>query len=127
MSNLEEPFLVAAVLSSTVPHRKELVAAVASAGGRALEAFAEPLIQVCLATNDREALAALLMPILGQRAGRYTPEQAAGFLQFVDLLARQGMSLEVLRGGDGSGDPLSAMLRNVPVMPIALEPMEGGR
>ncbi len=116
VANLEEPFLVAAVLSSALPHRRALVTAVAAAGGRAMEVFAEPLIQICLATNDREALAVLLRPTLGERDGRYTPEQVAAFRRFLDLLARQGLDFRALQVADVAGDALSKILRNAPAL-----------
>jgi len=125
VANLDEPFLAAAVLSSALPHRRHVVDAVAAAGGRAMEIFAEPLIQICLATQDREALAALLQPVIGQRSGRYTPEQLTAFLRFVDLLARQGLGLPALQAAGVPGDALTDLLREVPAIFSDAEAVQG--
>lgn len=114
VSNLDQPFLVAAVLSSALPHRRALVAAVATAGESAMNTLGEPLVQISLAAKDREALAALLQPMLGVRQGRSTPAQMTAFLRFLDGLARHRSSLETLRDEADANDRLSALLREAP-------------
>ncbi len=110
----DDPFLRAAVLSSGVPHRKQLVAAVVSAGNPAFGIHLASLAQIGLGTKDRDALAALLQPVLGRREGRFSADQVAAFLQFLEILGRQRTSVAELAGDAVPGDPLTKVLREVP-------------
>ncbi|MGE3309375.1 MAG: PVC-type heme-binding CxxCH protein [Limisphaerales bacterium] len=109
-----DPFLRAAVLSSAVPHRKALSAAVVASGEPAFGAYLPSLLQIGLGLNDRTVLADLLQPVLGQRKGRYSPEQVAAFLQFLEILNRQGTSVVQLETKGPDPDSLSTVLRQAP-------------
>ncbi len=113
IANVEEPFLVAAVLSSGLPHRRALANATVAAGDRSMEILAEPLLQLGLAVGDRDAVAALMRPILSVRDGRHSPAQMALFLRFLEVLGRQRQSLAELRTAGVDGDALREVLKGV--------------
>src|SRR5262249_25423299 len=58
----DDKFMVAAVMSSAVPHARALVEAAVRAGHPALDALSEPLANLALGTDQRDALAALVAP-----------------------------------------------------------------
>ena len=103
----QDHFLTAAVMSSALPHARAVVDAVAKAGGSALPALMEPLLNLALGLNDRVALARLVQPVL-TASGRFTPEQVSAFARLLDALAQRKSSLAELRG-TGS-DELSQLL-----------------
>lgn len=88
-ANANDPMIVAAVMSSAVPHLRTL----AKVGEPS-----EPLLNTALGVNDREALAALLGPDL-------TP---TSLTRLLDLLAQHNTSLDALRGT--AADALAKML-----------------
>ncbi|HXG46842.1 MAG TPA: PVC-type heme-binding CxxCH protein, partial [Methylomirabilota bacterium] len=89
VAHAEDSFLRAAILSSAVPHLRSLVEAVVQAGGAVFETFAEPLLNVALGVNDREAAATLLGPVLTAADGRFTPAQMAGCGRLLEALTRR--------------------------------------
>ncbi len=62
LANHAEPFIVAAVLSSAVPHVRALVKAVTSAGGQPLAALGPALTKLAQSLNEGDALAMLGAP-----------------------------------------------------------------
>src|SRR5207344_1938848 len=52
-----DKFITAAVMSSALPHSLALVDAVVAAGGPALASLSEPLVNLSLATSQRDSLA----------------------------------------------------------------------
>jgi putative membrane-bound dehydrogenase-like protein len=83
-----DAFMVAAVMSSAVPHKRALVDAAVRAGEPALSALAEPLSTLLLALDDGPSVNALLAPTLKADGGRYTAAQLNAFSRFVDTMAR---------------------------------------
>src|SRR5437667_69133 len=54
-------FMVAAVMSSAVPHARALVDSAVRAGDPVLASLSEPLVNLTLGLNQRDALAVLLL------------------------------------------------------------------
>jgi putative membrane-bound dehydrogenase-like protein len=107
VANHADSFIVAAVMSSAVPHARALVDAAVRADGPALAAFSEPLMNLTLGLNEREALAALLAPTLAAKESPFTAGQMTAFSQFLEILARRKTTLVALAAGD---DRLSRQL-----------------
>lgn len=103
-AHADEPTMVAAVMTSAMPHLRALAGT-----GVAME----PLLNTALGLNDRETLAQLLAPTFTATGGRHTPAQLAGFARLLDFLAQHHNSLEKLRAPD---DALSKMLANADAM-----------
>ena len=104
-----DPFQRASILSSAVPHTRELTAAVAQVGGAVFDKLAEPLALVALGNGDRDSLAVLLEPLLrADEGGQFTAVQVDGFAQFLAVLNRRQVSLDSLAAG---GDLLAVRLR----------------
>src|SRR5207249_3809327 len=89
VANHADKFIIAAVMSSAVPHCLALVDAAVSAGGPALASLSEPLLNLSLALNQRDSVARLLQPALTASPGGYSPQQMESFSQFLDTLARR--------------------------------------
>ena len=100
VANHADSFVVAAVMSSAVPHTRALVDAAVRAGGSALASLSEPLVNLTLGLNEREALAALLLPTLTATEATFTAAQMTAFSQFLDTLARRKTTLATLATGD---------------------------
>jgi hypothetical protein len=100
VENYQDSFIVAAALSSAVPYARALVDAAVSADGPALASLSEPLVNLTLGLNQRDALAALLTPTLMSKEAAFTAAQMAAFNQFLDTLARRKMPLAALATGD---------------------------
>ncbi|MEO7299285.1 MAG: PVC-type heme-binding CxxCH protein, partial [Verrucomicrobiota bacterium] len=64
VANHADKFLIAAVMSSAIPHSLALVDAAVADGASALASLSEPLINLSLATGQRDSLARLLKPTL---------------------------------------------------------------
>lgn len=98
-ANAAEPMLVAAVMSSTIPHLRPLITAASRAEAGGSGALIEPLLTIALGVNDRDALAQLLAPTLTPAAAgaRHTPAQLAAFTRLLDQLAQRNTTLEKLR------------------------------
>jgi putative membrane-bound dehydrogenase-like protein len=84
----DDSFMVAAVMSSAVPHKRALVDAAVRAGEPALSAWAEPLSTLLLELDDETSLHALLAPTLKADGGRFTAAQLNTFSRFMDTMAR---------------------------------------
>ncbi len=108
-----DKFLTAAVLSSAMPHSLALVDAVVAAGGPALASLSEPLINLTLATNQRDSLARLLKPSLTPSAGGFTALQMAAFSQFLDTLDRRKTTWRALQEAKAN-DALAQQLQSAP-------------
>lgn len=116
LANAAEPMMVAAVMSSAMPHVRPLIAAAGRAEGGLAGAFSEPLLTIALGVNDRDALARLLAPTLTVAAGaRHTPEQLAAFGRLLDQLAQRNTTLDQLRGPT-AGDALARLLDQARVL-----------
>ena len=88
VENYQDHFIVAAGMSSAVPHKRALVDAAVSAGEPALSALAEPLATLLLALDDGLSVQALLAPTLKADGGRFTAAQLNAFSRFLDTVAR---------------------------------------
>ena len=106
-------FLTAAVMSSALPHSLALVDAVVAAGGPALASLSEPLINLSLATNQRDSLARLLKPTLTPILGQFTALQIAAFSQFLDTLDRRKATWRALQEAKAN-DALAQQLQSAP-------------
>ena len=96
VANHADNFMVAAVMSSAVPHARALVDAAVRADNPALATLSEPLVNLTLGLNQRDALAALLAPTLSAKDGAFTAMQMTAFSQFLDTLARRKTTLASL-------------------------------
>jgi putative heme-binding domain-containing protein len=106
----DDPFLLAAVMTSAVPHGEALVNAAVKAGGVALDALGEPLLNLSLALNRRDLVAELLKPVFADKAGVHSPGQIRAFAAFLDVLASRKTTLNGLADA-GSDDVLSKQLQ----------------
>jgi putative membrane-bound dehydrogenase-like protein len=95
-----DSFMVAAVMSSAVPHARALVDAVVSAGDPALATLSEPLLNLTLGLDQRDTLAALLKPTLTAKDGAFSAAQMMAFSQFLDILSRRKTTLALLGVGN---------------------------
>ena len=109
VANHTDSFVVAAVMSSAVPHARALVDAAVRASGPALATLSEPLVNLTLGLNERDALAALLAPTLTAKEAAFTAAQMIAFSQFLDTLARRKAAFATLATGD---DALARQLAN---------------
>jgi putative heme-binding domain-containing protein len=75
------------------------VDAVAGADAPVLMTFLEPLVNLALGLEQRDALAALLAPTLTAKNGVFTTGQVASYSQFLDTLSRRKVSLTALSTG----------------------------
>ncbi|HSH16847.1 MAG TPA: PVC-type heme-binding CxxCH protein, partial [Verrucomicrobiae bacterium] len=94
-SEFDEPFTLAAILSSAVPHVRALAAAV-TPDARALNALGEALANMALGLDDRAALVELLAPTLTPTKSGYSAAQFAAVTRFVEMLMSRGTSLDTL-------------------------------
>ncbi|MDZ4288262.1 MAG: PVC-type heme-binding CxxCH protein [Prosthecobacter sp.] len=105
-AHADDPMMVAAVMSSALPHVRALIAAVASQPPGPLT---DTLLTIALGLEDRDAAVTLLAPIFATKGGRYSGEQIAGFARLLEQLAQRKTTLEQLRGA-AAGDALGQML-----------------
>ncbi len=108
-----DKFLTAAILSSALPHSLALVDAVVAAGEPAQASLSEPLINLALATNQRDSLARLLKPTLTPIRGEFTALQMAAFSQFLDTLDRRKTTWRALQEAKAN-DALAQQLLSAP-------------
>lgn len=111
IANHADRYISAAVMSSAVPHCRALAEAVANAGDEALKVFTEPLLNLCLALGERDALARLIQPMVPADGAKLAVEQVDAFTRFLDALGRRKSSLADLAHQD---DALSRLLRSAP-------------
>ncbi len=104
----KDVFILAAAMSSAVPHGRVLVEAVSQESGAVRESLTEPLLNVSLGINDRDSVAKLLAPSLSAKGGVYSEAQLAAFSRFLDILARGKKTLSELQKGD---DGLAVLLK----------------
>jgi len=107
IANQGDPFMLAAILSSALPHLRALTDAAVKTGSPTL---GEPLAGLALALNERTSLAALLKPQLLARNGEFSASQFNGAARFLDLLVKRKTSLASLATGD---DALATLLREM--------------
>ncbi|MSU26769.1 MAG: c-type cytochrome [Pedosphaera sp.] len=113
VGNFSDSFLLAAVMSSAVPHTRALVEATGRAADPALAPLTEALVNLALGLNQRDALAALLAPTLNAQEKNFTAAQMTVFSQFLDMLGRRKTSLAALTTGD---DALARQLAGADAM-----------
>ena len=109
IGNAAEPMLVAAVMSSAMPHLRPLIAAASRADAASQSALTEPLLTIALGLNDRVALAQLLAATLTPNGKHHTPEQLGAFTRLLDQLAQRNTTLDTLRD-QATGDALARLL-----------------
>ena len=114
VANHSDKFIVAAVMSSAVPHCRALVDAAVSDGGAALTSLSEPLLSLSLALEERDSVARLLQPVLTARSAGFSPQQMETFTHFLDALAYRKITwTDLLAGHSGnSGDALANQLQS---------------
>lgn len=105
----ENPYMLAAIMSSAVPHARALGAAAATAPASARATLSEPLAALALALNDRGLLAVLMAPVF-KADGIPTEAQFIAATRLLDTLARKNVTLASLASGD---DALAGALRDV--------------
>jgi len=120
IANHADKFIMAAVMSSAMPHCRAIVNAVVSNGGEPLTTLYEPLLNLSLALDERESLASLLQPALTPSVGSFASAQMEKFSQFLDTLARRKMTWTQLRDAR-SGDALEKQLQSIPTLFAAAE------
>ncbi len=106
-----DPWMTAAIFSSSLPHLPVLSArlAVATLDNRAT--LVQQLLQVALGANNREAIAQLLEPTLSQPASELAESQLQLLTLFFDALAGNKTSVEQLaRDGQDAPDRLTELL-----------------
>ncbi len=96
VADYKDMFMVAAILSSGLPHHRALVDAVSNADGATHAAFSESLLTLSLNLNDHESVGRLLSPILPPNENKFTSKQREAFGKFLDLLARKQSHLKDL-------------------------------
>ena len=111
-ANSDQPMMIAAVMSSAVPHVRALAAVVAK---RLPDSLADTLLTIALGLEDRAALVPLLAPIFTLTGERYTPGQLAGFARLHDQLTQSGRTFDLLRAAPAR-DELSRLLDNAPAI-----------
>jgi len=114
VTHFGDKFIIAAVMSSSLPHCRAVVDAAVLAGGQALASLSEPLLNLSLALDERDSVARLLQPALTGVAG-FSPEQMERFSQFLDTLARRKTSWTELRD-KRPGDALANQLQVAPIL-----------
>ena len=77
-----EPFIVAAVMSSALPHLETLVNGLATA-----KTYTEPLLTLCLALDRKDLLEKLLSPVVN--AKEFTSDHFEQYAAYLQLLARR--------------------------------------
>lgn len=94
----EDPLMVAAVMSSAVPHSKSFVPAVLKAEPKVAAVFNEPLLRQAIGSQDASATALMLGNAFSN------PELSSQRLgDFLTALERVGSSLEILAADDKEG------------------------
>ena len=101
-----DEFMVAAVMSSAIPHLEKLVHKVSVERGPALKRFSEPLRMLTLALERRDLLAQLLTPALPD--GELSIAQMQDYSAFLQLLQRRKLTPAAL--ATGKGDALDQAL-----------------
>lgn len=97
VANHDDKFMIAAVMSSALPHSLALVDAAVAAGGPVLASLSEPLLDLSLATDQRDSLARLLKPTLKPANRQFTVSQMEVFSLFLDTLSRRKKSWRALQ------------------------------
>ncbi|MCA1660296.1 MAG: HEAT repeat domain-containing protein, partial [Verrucomicrobiaceae bacterium] len=93
-------YILAAVMSSAVPHLRA-VAKAAAQNTEAAAALTEPLLDLALALGDRDALAILIEPLVSESQREISFAQIERFAGLLDILARRSRSLaELTKGTD---------------------------
>jgi putative membrane-bound dehydrogenase-like protein len=93
----DDPYLIAAVLSSVDRHNLPDVLAAVFGGGEAVvpsERVVRPLLEVTAALGDRKLLSQTLRKVIAPAEGRYNPAQMAALAGLLDALDRRGQSLD---------------------------------
>ena len=110
----KDPFMAAAIMSSAVPHGRDLAEMVVRGGERPWNTLGVPLIELFLGQRDRDALARILEPTLVPVAdpsptnSGYAGWQVAAFLRGLESIERRQSSVAAL--ANVPGDRLTALL-----------------
>jgi len=111
---VNDRFVAAAVLSSAVPHVRTLATAVRPGSGNAAETITRPLADLALALGDRDALAALLAPLVQAGAdGSYLDSQFLALAGLLESLAQRGQVIAGLATGDDALAKSASMIGQV--------------
>ena len=106
-----DPWIHAAVMSSSVPHCRALCEGIAAAGGAAFDSYLEDLAVLSHALGDRDSLAIMLRPVFTADESRYTLGQINALSKFVNAMGRQRMNPARLI--DEKDDALAGCLRRM--------------
>jgi putative membrane-bound dehydrogenase-like protein len=87
IQNYNEPFILAAVMSSAIPHIETLSRELAAEKGPALKVYSEALYTLCLALDRKDLLQALLDPVVN--AKNFTADHFNQYATYLQLLARR--------------------------------------
>jgi putative membrane-bound dehydrogenase-like protein len=91
----DDPYLVAAVLSSVGPRNlPDVLTAVFRGSAVPSERIVRPLLQVVAAMGDRKLISQTLPKIAVATEGRYSPSQMAALAGLLDALDRSGQTLD---------------------------------
>jgi putative membrane-bound dehydrogenase-like protein len=105
MNDYRDSYMVAAIMSSVLPHLDIFVSALALENGPALKTFAEPLYNVCLSLQRDDLLQKLLEPII---ASKDFKEYSA----YLQLLRRRNLPLP---------SPNTGLIQAAKTKPISFE------
>jgi putative heme-binding domain-containing protein len=108
MRSSEEPHLVAAVMSSAVPHLESLIEGVTAFAEPCPEPLFSSLLQLALGMGRTSELRRLLAPVLTPVGGTFNASQVRALNRFLDVLSRRGMSVETFL--EKPEDPLGRLL-----------------
>jgi putative heme-binding domain-containing protein len=100
MKDHADDFMVAAVMSSAIPHVERLVHKLSAENGPAWQRFSEPLRMLSLALERRDLLARLLAPALSGANGGLSVAQLQDYGAFLQLLQLQKLTPAALRTGN---------------------------
>jgi putative membrane-bound dehydrogenase-like protein len=87
-----DPLIIAAAMSSALPHADTMLAQLHAAGGAH-----EALLEIAISTQNMPALASWVRNLTAPREPAYPAEQFTALAQFTDTLARSNLSLSSLR------------------------------
>lgn len=96
----EDPLMVAAVMSSALPHSKSFVPTILKADPKVAAVFNEPLLRQALGSHDAAATALMLGAAFNDSDAELSSERLGNFLI---ALERVGSSLEKLAADDKDG------------------------
>jgi len=87
-------FVVAAVMSSAIPHAQTLVEKLIAENGPTLQTYSESLYTLALGLNNRELLNRLLDPVLAPKDGKFDASHFSRYNAFLQLVNRRKASVD---------------------------------